>query len=170
MIAERGSAASKASSGVLQVDLAPTDLKETVHQCLGEYTERYASANLTLIPGLPEQEIFALGDGRLLWRVMDNLLSNALKYSLPGTRVYVDLTSGEKEGFITVKNISREPLNIPAEELKERFVRGDASRSTSGSGLGLSIAENLMTCMGGRLELSINGDLFTARVALPKVG
>ena len=169
-LAEDLVAASKASSGVLQVDLAPTDLKETVHQCLGEYTERYASANLTLIPGLPEQEIFALGDGRLLWRVMDNLLSNALKYSLPGTRVYVDLISGEKEGYITVKNISREPLNIPAEELKERFVRGDASRSTSGSGLGLSIAENLMTCMGGRLELSINGDLFTARVALPKVG
>ncbi len=156
--------ASKASSGALSVTREPVDLNELVRQSTGEYAERFAAASMTPVLTLPEKETVVTADGRLLWRVLDNLLTNAVKYSLPGTRIYLDVERGEASTVLSVKNISREPLNIPAEELMERFVRGDASRSSEGSGLGLSIARSLMELMGGELRLTLDGDLFKAEL------
>ncbi len=108
----------------------------------------------------------ALADGRLLWRVLDNLLSNVCKYAMAGTRVYVDLAAQDHQILLSIKNISRDPLNISADELMERFVRGDTSRHTEGSGLGLNIAKSLMDLMGGGFNLSVDGDLFKAELTL----
>ena len=107
-------------------------------------------------------------DGRLCWRVLSNLLSNAVKYALPGTRLYIDMAETEDTAEISLKNISRDALNISPEELMERFVRGDASRNTEGSGLGLNIAHSLMQLMGGNLNLTVDGDLFKVVLSLPK--
>ena len=159
--------ASKASSGALTVNPEPVDLGELVRQSAGEYAERFAAASLTPVLGLREEETVVTADGRLLWRVLDNLLTNAVKYSLPGTRVYLDVTKSPGTASISVKNISREALNIPAEELMERFVRGDASRSSEGSGLGLSIARSLTELMGGELRITLDGDLFKAEILFP---
>ena len=159
--------ASKASSGVLNVSPEPVDLAELVRQSAGEYAERFALAELKPVLSLPESAIVT-ADGRLLWRVLDNLLTNVVKYALPGTRVYLDVEQREHETAISVKNISREALNIPAEELMERFVRGDESRHTEGSGLGLSIARSLMELMGGELRLTLDGDLFKAEILFRK--
>ncbi len=159
--------ASKASTGNLSVEIAPLNLSELVVQVTGEYETRFAQAGLTAVLSLPEESITALGDGRYLWRVMDNLLSNVCKYALTGTRVYISGALHEGDAVIAVKNISRERLNISAEELMERFVRGDASRNTEGSGLGLSIAQSLAQLMHGRVELTVDGDLFKAEVYIP---
>ena len=107
-------------------------------------------------------------DGRLVWRVMSNLLGNVVKYALPGTRVYVDLTELQEDVVISVKNVSREELNISSDELMERFVRGDASRNTEGSGLGLNIAKSLMELQHGQLELLVDGDLFKVTLIFPR--
>jgi len=155
--------ASKASSGVLNVNMESVDLTELARQSAGEYAERFALAQLEPVLNLPE-ECVVRADGRLLWRVVDNLLTNVVKYALPGTRVYLDLARQEDKTVLSLKNISREALNIPAEELMERFVRGDTSRSTEGSGLGLSIARSLMELMGGELRLTLDGDLFKAEL------
>ena len=160
--------ASKASSGALPVNLEKIDLGELLRQSAGEYTEKFAAANITPVLNVPEEETYVTADGRLLWRVLDNLLGNAVKYAQSGTRLYLELTPGEAETVLTLKNISREPLNIPAEELMERFVRGDGSRHTDGSGLGLSIANSLMELMGGKLTLTLDGDLFKAALVFPK--
>ena len=106
-------------------------------------------------------------DGRLLWRVLSNLLGNIVKYALPGTRVYIDLQRLDDRVLVSLKNISREPLNISAEELKERFVRGDTSRNTEGSGLGLNIAQSLMELQKGSLHLLVDGDLFKVTLTFP---
>jgi len=159
--------ASKAQSGALNVTLAPTDLAELLRQCTAEYEERFAA--IPLIPMLHTPEtLTATADGRLLFRVLDNLLGNAVKYAMPNTRLYLDAYESGEHACISLKNISREALNIPVDELTARFVRGDASRATEGSGLGLSIAEDLMRLMGGTLRLSIDGDLFRAVIELPK--
>ena len=105
-------------------------------------------------------------DGKLLWRVLSNVLSNVVKYALPGTRVYVDVEVTDRKVLISVKNISREPLNISAEELMERFVRGDESRNSEGNGLGLNIARSLMEVQGGSLDLTVDGDLFKVTLTL----
>ena len=160
--------ASKASSGALPVNLEKIDLGELLRQSAGEYTEKFAAANITPVLNVPEAETYVTADGRLLWRVLDNLLGNAVKYAQSGTRLYLELTPGETETVLTLKNISREPLNIPAEELMERFVRGDGSRHTDGSGLGLSIANSLMELMGGKLTLTLDGDLFKATLSFPQ--
>ena len=160
--------ASKASSGALPVNLEKIDLGELLRQSAGEYTEKFAAANITPVLNVPEEETYVTADGRLLWRVLDNLLGNAVKYAQSGTRLYLELTPGETETVLTLKNISREPLNIPAEELMERFVRGDGSRHTDGSGLGLSIANSLMELMGGKLTLTLDGDLFKAALVFPQ--
>lgn len=160
--------ASKASSGALPVNLEKIDLGELLRQSAGEYTEKFAAANITPVLNVPEAETYVTADGRLLWRVLDNLLGNAVKYAQSGTRFYLELTPGETETVLTLKNISREPLNIPAEELMERFVRGDGSRHTDGSGLGLSIANSLMELMGGKLTLTLDGDLFKAALVFPQ--
>jgi len=152
--------ASKASAGVLSVSLERLDLGELLRQSTGEYAERFAIAQLHSVMNVPEEPCYVRADGRLLWRVLDNLLLNITKYALPGTRVYLDLMPAGGGATLTLKNISRNPLNIPAEELMERFVRGDSSRHSEGSGLGLNIAQSLMELMGGKLELALDGDLF----------
>ncbi len=159
--------ASKASTGNLSVEIAPLNLGELVSQVTGEYGDRFGRAGVTPVLQLPEEKITALGDGRYLWRVMDNLFSNVCKYALAGTRVYIFASILGERAVISVKNISREQLNISADELMERFVRGDASRNTEGSGLGLSIARSLAELMGGKLSLTVDGDLFKAEVRLP---
>lgn len=152
--------ASKASSGAITVNKENLDLAELVGQSVGEYAEKFTAANLEPVVGLPEEETTISADGRLLWRVLDNLLQNSVKYALPGTRIYVDLKKAYGKAVLTLKNISRESLNIPANELMERFIRGDSSRTTEGSGLGLSIAKSLTEQMGGTLNLYLDGDLF----------
>ena len=159
--------ASKASSGAITLETEPIDLSEFVSQICGEYQERFADANLALLQQNPDQPIVALADGGQLSRVLENLLQNALKYSLPGTRVYLSLSRDMNSAYLELKNISKDPLGISANELMERFVRGDASRSTEGSGLGLSIAQSLTELMGGSLSVSLDGDLFKVAVRLP---
>lgn len=160
--------ASKASSGALPVHSEKLDLGELLRQSAGEYTEKFAAAGIVPVLLVPEGETYVTADGRLLWRVLDNLLGNAVKYAQNGTRLYLELVQDETETVLTLKNISREPLNIPAEELMERFVRGDGSRHTDGSGLGLSIAKSLMELMGGKLALTLDGDLFKAALVFSR--
>lgn len=160
--------ASKASTGNIQAKLEDTDVNLLLSQAVGEYAERLGAAGLTPVTTLDPSEPHIRADGRLLWRVFDNLLSNVTKYALPGTRVYLTTEARDKKVFVTFRNVSREPLNISAEELMERFVRGDASRNTEGSGLGLSIARSLTELNGGALELTIDGDLFKATLVFDK--
>jgi len=160
--------ASKASTGNVAVELRPTVLNELLHQAVGEYGERLTAGQLEVVVNTLQGNVVARADGRLLWRVMDNLLSNVSKYAQPGTRVYLDLRETETQVLLSVKNISREQLNLAGEELTERFVRGDRSRSTEGSGLGLNIAKSLMELMGGELRITVDGDLFKAELALPR--
>ena len=160
--------ASKASSGNIQAKPEDTDVNLLLSQAAGEYAERLAGASLTPVITLDPSEPHIRADGRLLWRVFDNLLSNVTKYALPGTRVYLTTEAKDGKVFVTFRNVSREPLNISAEELMERFVRGDASRNTEGSGLGLSIAKSLTELNGGSLELTVDGDLLKAVLVFDK--
>ena len=155
--------ASKASTGVENIGMS-----QLIDQALGEWEEKLTDKKLTLVANLPEGETWVYADGRHLWRVIDNLLSNCAKYAMEGTRVYLDLERGKGQVALSVKNISREPLNVPAERLMERFVRGEESRSTEGSGLGLSIARSLTELQGGAFGLAVDGDLFKATVTLPQ--
>ena len=159
--------ASKASSGVLNVDLQPTDVNVLFSQIEGEYQERLAACQLTLVTQPPAPGTVIRADSRLLSRVMDNLVSNICKYALPNTRVYVVSTLSREAVTISFKNVSRDELNISPDELMERFVRGDASRHTEGSGLGLSIARSLVQLQGGRFDLAIDADLFRADITFP---
>ena len=159
--------ASKASSGVIPVDCQPTSVNVLLSQLEGEYEERLQKADLTMIVHPAAGDPVVLADGKLLSRVMDNLMNNIVKYAMPGTRVYAAAAADEQETTISIKNVSRNELNVSADELMERFVRGDSSRHTEGSGLGLSIAKSLVELQGGRFELSIDGDLFRADISLP---
>lgn len=159
--------ASKASSGALNVDLQPTDVNVLFSQIEGEYQERLAACQLTLVTQPPAPGTVIRADSRLLSRVMDNLVSNICKYALPGTRVYVVSTLSREAVTISFKNVSRDELNISPDELMERFVRGDASRHTEGSGLGLSIARSLVQLQGGRFDLAIDADFFRADITFP---
>ena len=161
--------ASKASSGALPVDLQPTDVNVLFSQIVGEYQDRLADCHLTLVARPPEGQPVVAADSKLLSRVMDNLVSNICKYAMPETRVYVSGTVAGGQMTLSFKNVSRAELNISPDELMERFVRGDASRHTEGSGLGLSIAQSLVQLMGGTFRLSIDADLFRADVTLPLV-
>ena len=160
--------ASKASTGNMNVNIERTNTREIIEQSLAEYGRRMEQGNLSVIVKIPEEPPQAMADGRLLWRVLDNLFNNVVKYALPGTRVYITSELDGGDAVISVKNISRDPLNISAEELMERFVRGDASRHTEGSGLGLNIVQSLVTLMYGKFSLSVDGDLFKAEIRLPK--
>jgi len=160
--------ASKASTGVLSVNREKIGMSQLIDQALGEWEEKLTARKLTLVNTLPEGETWVYADGRHLWRVIDNLLSNCAKYAMEGTRVYLDLERGKGQVVLAVKNISREPLNVPPERLMERFVRGDESRTTEGSGLGLSIARSLTELQGGEFQLAVDGDLFKAIVTLPQ--
>ena len=161
--------ASKASSGALPVDLQPTDVSVLFSQITGEYQDRLADCHLTLVTQPPAGQPVVLADSKLLSRVMDNLVSNICKYAMPETRVYVSGVTADGQMTMSFKNISRAELNISPDELMERFVRGDTSRHTEGSGLGLSIARSLVQLMGGTFRLSIDADLFRADVTLPLV-
>lgn len=161
--------ASKASTGNLSVDLQPTNVQVLVEQLMGEYDARFAAANLTAVVDMPAEDLYVSADSRLIWRVFDNLLGNIRKYALGGTRVYFDVVRGEDSVSFTLRNISESALHLSPEELTERFVRGDDSRNTEGSGLGLSIAKDLIRLQNGTLELRIDGDLFKAVVTLPVV-
>ena len=158
---------SKASTGNMSVDITRVDAAEAVNQALGEFADKLDKARLYPVFRQPEEPVYMLADGRLVWRVMSNLLSNAVKYALPGTRLYVDLAKVEGKVILSLKNISREELNVNADELLERFVRGDASRNTEGSGLGLNIAQSLMELQKGQLQILVDGDLFKVTLIFP---
>ena len=152
--------ASKASTGNLEVDLAPCQPGVLLTQAAGEYEQRLKDAGLDLVTRQPETPVTILADGRRLWRVFDNLMNNICKYAQRGTRVYLTLEERDGQAVISFKNTSRAPLDIPAEELLERFVRGDAARTGEGNGLGLSIAKSLTELQQGTLDLTVDGDLF----------
>lgn len=159
---------SKASTGNIPVELTKMDAVEAVNQALGEFTDKLTAAELTPVFRQPEEPLFVHADGRLAWRAMSNLLSNAVKYAQPGTRFYIDMVALDGKVCISFKNISRAALNVSAEELMERFVRGEASRNQEGSGLGLNIAKSMMELQHGDLELLVDGDLFKATLIFPK--
>lgn len=158
--------ASKISSGNETVNLEKLDLKEMVLQANGEFAEKFEEKNLDVISNLPQEAVIMDLDGKKMWRVLENLYQNVYKYSLENTRVYVDLAVHDNIVF-TIKNISKEKLNISPDELMERFIRGDSSRHTGGNGLGLSIAKDLSKLNGGTLKIEIDGDLFVSRLELP---
>ena len=158
--------ASKASTGNIPMTKEPLDFSMVLGQALGEYRERLDNAGLIPVLKLPEEPAMVEADGRLLWRIFDNLLGNIVKYAMPGTRVYLTVEAGTAVSA-TFRNISKEALDITADELMERFVRGDSSRHTEGSGLGLSIAKSLAESMGGSFALQVDGDLFKATVTFP---
>lgn len=169
--------ASKASTGNLEVHMEPTDVEMLLEQALGEFEERLAACKLQPVVTNyltkkygAQADCHVMADGRHLWRVFDNLIGNIIKYAQPNSRVYIDIDEAEPgEITVTFKNISKEPLNISGDELKERFVRGDRSRNTEGNGLGLSIAQSLMELQNGKVEIMIDGDLFKV-VLLLKAG
>jgi signal transduction histidine kinase len=158
---------SKASSGSIAVNVEWVDAAEAINQALGEFSDKLELCRLTPVFNRPEEPVYIRADGRLTWRVLSNLLSNAVKYAMPGTRLYIDLCATDNRATISLKNISKEPLNVDAQELMERFVRGDASRNTEGSGLGLNIAKSLMEVQNGQLTLTVDGDLFKATLQFP---
>ena len=159
--------ASKASSGALKLDMEKVNASMLLMQALGEYEEKFRRKGLDLRVTGETSEMMVRADSRYLWRIFDNLMSNMLKYAQAGTRAYIDMSCDAGEISIIFRNISETPLNITGDELMERFVRGDSSRSTEGSGLGLSIADSLVTLMGGAMEIVVDGDLFKVVVRMP---
>ncbi len=151
---------SRASTGNLTVNISSIDLGEAVNQALGEFSDKLDAARLTPVFQNASETVTVSADGRLVWRVLGNLFSNAVKYAMPDTRVYIDLAQAQDGVKLSIKNVSREVLSVSEEDLLERFVRGDASRGSEGSGLGLNIAKSLMEVQGGQLQLSVDGDLF----------
>ena len=158
---------SKASTGNMAVELTRVNGVEAINQALGEFSEKLEAVQLLPVFNPPAEPVMMTADGRLTWRVLSNLLGNAVKYALPGTRLYIDLVTVDDQVLISLKNISKEQLNVSSEELMERFVRGDASRNTEGSGLGLNIAKRLMELQKGQLQLLVDGDLFKVTLIFP---
>lgn len=161
--------ASKASTGNLEVFLAPCDAAVFITQASGEYEEKLQKSELSLVTKQPEKDLRIMADGRRMWRIFDNLMNNICKYAQSGTRVYLTLEEQNGNAVISFKNTSREPLDMSEEELMERFTRGDSSRNTEGNGLGLSIAKSMAELQGGSLKLSIDGDLFKAILTFPLI-
>ena len=159
--------ASKASSGNLKLDIANIDFVELIHQTNGEFDEKYGLRHLELVSNLPSETVLIAADGRRLWRGLENLYNNAFKYAMEYSRIYVDVIQKDPYVYFTIKNVSANPLNINADELTERFVRGDVARTSEGSGLGLSIAKDLTHLLGGQFEIYIDGDLFKVQVGFP---
>ena len=158
---------SKASTGNMAVEVTTVDVVESVNQALGEFSDKLDRAQLYPVFRHTEESVPIIADGKLVWRVLSNLLSNIVKYAMPRTRIYLDLTRMNGKVILSLKNISKEPLNINAEELMERFVRGDISRNTEGSGLGLNIAKSLMELQNGQLQILVDGDLFKVTLIFP---
>ncbi len=161
--------ASKASTGNLEVLLAPCEVGVMMTQAIGEYEQRLEKSQLKLVTSQPEDPVRIMADGRRLWRVFDNLMNNICKYGQPGTRVYFSLETAANEVVIAFKNTSREPLNLSPDELLERFVRGDSARNSDGNGLGLSIAKSLTELQNGSMELTVDGDLFKVILRFPRI-
>lgn len=155
---------SKISTGNIEYEMMTLNFHELIMQAAAEYDEKFAEHCLKLVYNNDVKDACILADPRRMWRVMENLLSNVYKYALEGTRVYLDVVRNEEELIFTMKNISAKELNIHAEELSERFVRGDLSRTTEGSGLGLAIAQNLVIGQGGTLKIMLDGDLFKIQI------
>lgn len=160
--------AAKAASGDMAVELVRIELVQFMEQALGEWSDKIEQAEVSFEIELPKPPIYIHADGRMLFRVLGNVFDNAIKYAFAGSRVYVDVLVGDEEVCVVVKNVSKDKLNITEEELMERFVRGDSSRNTEGSGLGLSIAQNLMKLMNGEFVIEIDGDLFKAKICMPR--
>ena len=160
--------ASKVSSGNISLEYMDVNLVEMLNQTIGEFSEKFEAKDLKIVENVPEESVIVHVDNRRMWRVLENIFNNAAKYSMPGTRVYADLRKENRRVYFSLKNISEQPLNIKAEELTERFIRGDISRSTEGSGLGLSIAKSLTELQGGMFELYLDGDLFKVNISFPE--
>lgn len=158
---------SKATTGALEVSPERCEAGVLLSQIAGEFNDQIEAANLELVLSSPEEGLFIMVDSRRIWRVFENLMNNACKYSLPGSRIYLSASKAENEVLFIIKNTSKTPLNILPEELKERFVRGETSRTTEGTGLGLSIAESLTELQGGKMEINIDGDLFKVTLRFP---
>lgn len=161
--------ASKISSGNIKLECIQIQMQEMINQASGEFADKFEARNLTVIENLPKEPLYIRADGRRLWRVLENLFNNVAKYAMSNTRVYVDLLDLGSEVKFSIKNISDQRLNIEATELTERFIRGDISRSTEGSGLGLSIAKNLTEIQGGKFFIYLDGDLFRVTITFPKL-
>ena len=161
--------ASKVSSGNINLEYTNINLVEMIQQTSGEFAEKFEARHLTEVMNMPENPVVIRADGRRLWRVLSNIYNNTAKYAMPDTRVYADLQVIGGSAVFSLKNISEQPLNISANELTERFIRGDISRSTEGSGLGLSIAESLTKMQGGTFGLYLDGDLFKVTISFPLV-
>lgn len=157
--------ASKVSSGNIKLNMERINLVELIHQTGGEFDEKFEARNLTVVAKLPREPVVIMADGRRIWRVLENIYNNVAKYAMEHTRVYVGMEADGEQVEFSIKNISENPLNIQADELTERFIRGDISRSTEGSGLGLSIAKSLTTLMGGEFEIYLDGDLFKVTIS-----
>lgn len=156
--------ASKATTGNISVELTKCNLSVLINQAVGEFSQKLEDKNLQVVQNIQNDEIYILADGRRLWRVIDNLLNNICKYALSGTRVYIDLIENNGRAEMTFKNISEQPINVSANDLTERFVRGDRSRNTEGSGLGLSIAKSLTELQNGSFEITTDADLFKVKI------
>ena len=163
---------SKISSGNIKLDMNKIDWVELLYQTGGEFNERFEQRNLTIVTKLPSHSMNILADGRQLYRTIENLYTNAAKYAMENTRVYVDLTQDNNRAVFTIKNISKNEIKVEGGDynnLTERFVRGEISRTTEGSGLGLSIAKNLTILMGGTFEIKVDGDLFIAQLSFEMI-
>lgn len=161
--------ASKISSGNITLNYMDINLVELIHQTTGEFLEKFQKRDLEILVDAPDEPVIIRADSRRIWRIVENLYNNAAKYAMPGTRIYADVTMSEKMVVFSMKNTSEQPLNFKADELTERFIRGDISRSTEGSGLGLSIAKNLTELMGGKFNLYLDGDLFKVTILFPRI-
>lgn len=162
--------ASKANTGNLNLDMEKIDFMQLIHQTIGEFQDKFEERQLKTVVKLDKSPVWIYADGRRVWRVMENLLQNIYKYAMPQTRVYIESVTTSKKTTVTIKNISENPLNIPASELTERFIRGDVARTTEGSGLGLSIAKSLTELMNGTFELYLDGDLFRVSIGFDRMG
>ena len=159
--------ASRISSGNITLQMTRINFVELIYQTAGEFNEKFEAKDLTTITKLPKESVVIMADGRRIWRVVENLYNNVAKYAMAHTRVYVTMETSEQKVIFSIKNISEQPLHGSAAELTERFARGDESRTTEGSGLGLSIAQNLTTIMGGTFEVTLDGDLFSVTITFP---
>lgn len=156
--------ASKASTGNISLEMTKLDFVEMLHQVIGEFQEKFGEKNLAMIVQFADEPSMICADGQRLWRVLENIFNNVVKYAMEGTRVYAEVQNDSKKVTFSLKNISAQPLNISADELTERFIRGDVARNTDGSGLGLSIAKSLTELQGGEFKLYLDGDLFKVTI------
>ncbi|HAA10043.1 MAG TPA: hypothetical protein DCD98_09790 [Syntrophomonas sp.] len=158
---------SKASSATIAMELEQIDLVRLINQTLADMEEQINESGLTFRVNIPDEPVFIWADGKKLYRVWENLIANTLKYSLTGSRVFIDLTSDGKECLSTIKNTANYEMTFTEEEIMQRFVRGDEARSTEGSGLGLSIAQTFTEICGGSFAITIDGDLFKVELCFP---